>query len=120
MVRRAISARRHQQKYTRAPSPPDFTTRHTLGDSRSVQPWLCRPLITKCARSRRLRSALPDYGFQSGRGLGLRSLLGTIWIALKGWATEEVWTSLHPALALAKALGRHDALAHILWGLTSN
>src|SRR5689334_17330978 len=37
MVRRAISPRRHQQKYTRAPSPPDFTTRHTLGDSRSVQ-----------------------------------------------------------------------------------
>ena len=26
-------------------------------------------------------------------------------MALKGWATPEVWTSLHPALALAKSLG---------------
>jgi class 3 adenylate cyclase len=28
--------------------------------------------------------------------LGLRSLLGTAWLALEGWATPEVWTSLHP------------------------
>jgi hypothetical protein len=48
---------------------PDFTTRRPLGDSRSVQPWLCRPAVKECARSRRLRSELPGYGFQSGRGL---------------------------------------------------
>src|SRR4051794_22224052 len=48
---------------------PDFATHRTLGDSRSVQPWLCQPAIRKCARSRCLRSELPDYGFQSGRGL---------------------------------------------------
>ena len=28
--------------------------------------------------------------------LGLRSLLGTAWLELEGWATPEVWTSLHP------------------------
>ena len=41
-------------------------------------------------------------------------------MALKGWPAPEVWTSLHPALALAKSLERHDALLPILWGLTSN
>ena len=41
-------------------------------------------------------------------------------MALKGWAAPEVWTSLHPALALAKSLERHDALLPILWGLTRN
>jgi hypothetical protein len=34
--------------------------------------------------------------------------------------TPEVWTSLHPALALAKSLERHDALLPIFWGLTGN
>ncbi len=29
-------------------------------------------------------------------------------------ATPEVWTSVHPALALAKSLERHDALRTIL------
>jgi predicted ATPase len=50
--------------------------------------------------------------------LELRSRLGTAWIGLKGWFAPEVWTSLHPALALAKSLGRHDALLTVLWGLT--
>jgi nucleotide-binding universal stress UspA family protein len=39
-------------------------------------------------------------------------------MALKGWATPGVWTSLHPAFALAKALERNDALTPILLGLT--
>jgi class 3 adenylate cyclase len=52
--------------------------------------------------------------------LGLRCLLGTAWMALKGWPTPEVWTSLHPALALAKSLKRRDALLPIFWGLTMN
>jgi tetratricopeptide (TPR) repeat protein len=30
------------------------------------------------------------------------------------------WTRSHPALALAKSLERHDALAPIFWGLTNN
>ncbi len=52
--------------------------------------------------------------------LELRSVLGTAWLALKGWAAQEVWTSLQPALALAKSLGRHDALPPIFFGLTNN
>ncbi len=39
------------------------------------------------------------------------------WLALEGWGAPEVWTSLHPALGLAKSLGRHEALLPIYWGL---
>jgi predicted ATPase len=67
-----------------------------------------------------LVATLPRSSERDASELGLRSLLGTAWLALKGWATPEVWTSLHPALALAKSLERHDALTPILWGLTAN
>ena len=42
------------------------------------------------------------------------------WMALKGWPASEVWTSLHPALGLAKSLGRHDAVLPISYGLWTN
>ena len=37
-------------------------------------------------------------------------------MAPKGWAAPEVWTTFHPALALAKSLSRADALLPTLWG----
>ena len=52
--------------------------------------------------------------------LGLRSPLGTAWLALKGWAAPEIWSSLHPAVALARSLERYESLAPILWGLMLN
>jgi class 3 adenylate cyclase/tetratricopeptide (TPR) repeat protein len=67
-----------------------------------------------------LLGTLPPSSQRDSSGLGLRLQLGTAWMALKGWATPEVWASLHPALALAKSLERHDALAPIFWGLTVN
>jgi tetratricopeptide (TPR) repeat protein len=67
-----------------------------------------------------LVSSLPRSLERDATELRLRSRLGTAWLALNGWPAPEVWTSLHPALALAKSLGRHDALAPILWGLTMN
>ena len=76
--------------------------------------------ISHLNRGLELVSTLPRSSQRDASELGLRSLLGTAWMALKGWAAPEVWTSLHPALALAKSLERHDALAPILWGLTLN
>ena len=67
-----------------------------------------------------LVSTLPRSSERDACELGLRSLLGTAWVALKGWAVPEIWTSLYPALALAKSLRRHDALLPILWGLAFN
>jgi tetratricopeptide (TPR) repeat protein len=66
-----------------------------------------------------LVAILPWSGKRDASELELRTLLGSAWVALKGWPAPEVWTSLHPALALAKSLKRHDALAPILWGLAA-
>ena len=67
-----------------------------------------------------LVSSLPRSSQRDTSELGLRTRLGTAWLGLKGWSTPELWTSLHPALALAKSLGRNDALVLILSGLTAN
>jgi hypothetical protein len=65
-------------------------------------------------------SALPRSSQRDASELELRTRLGTAWTALKGWPASEVWTSLYPALALAKSLQRRDALAPIIRGLFSN
>jgi hypothetical protein len=49
--------------------------------------------------------------------LALRTNLGIAWQTLIGPAAPEVWSSFHPALALAKSLQRTDALLPILDGL---
>ncbi|HYZ23567.1 MAG TPA: hypothetical protein VE690_15565, partial [Rhodopila sp.] len=67
-----------------------------------------------------LVATLPRSPERDASELELRSRLGTAWQALKGSAAPEVWTTLHPALALAKSLERHDALAQILSGLCGN
>ncbi|MGH8634523.1 MAG: hypothetical protein ACRET7_10375, partial [Burkholderiales bacterium] len=64
--------------------------------------------------------ALPASVKRDSSELALRIPLGTAWMALKGWAAPEVWTSFHPALPLAKSLGRSDALLPILSGLPQN
>jgi class 3 adenylate cyclase/tetratricopeptide (TPR) repeat protein len=67
-----------------------------------------------------LVATLPWSSKRDASELELRTRLGPAWLALKSWGAPEVWTSLHPALALAKSLQRHDALLPILSGLTSN
>jgi tetratricopeptide (TPR) repeat protein len=67
-----------------------------------------------------LVSMLPRSSQRDAGELGLRCALGTAWMALEGWVSPEIWTSLHPALALAKSLRRYDALAPIFFGLTGH
>jgi predicted ATPase len=76
--------------------------------------------IAHLSQGLELISTLPWSSQRDTSELGLRSLLGTAWTALKSWAAAEVWTSLQPALALAKSLERHDALLPILGGLFGN
>jgi len=64
-----------------------------------------------------LAAALPPSPERDGNELDLRTLLGAAWLALKGWAAQEVWDNLNPALELANALRRNDALVPILFGL---
>ena len=63
---------------------------------------------------------LPPSAERDRKELDLRTPLGMAWMALKSWAAPEVWTSLHPALGLAKALSRQEALVPIYWGLWVN
>ncbi len=76
--------------------------------------------ISHLNRGLELVSTLPRSSQRDAGELELRNLLGTGWMAHKGWPTPEVWTSLHPALALAKALERTDAMLPILYGLMVN
>ncbi len=62
-------------------------------------------------------TALPASAARDREELELRAPLGTTWMALKGWSAPEVWEHLFPALALAKSLGRRDALLTIYDGL---
>ncbi len=64
--------------------------------------------------------SLPPSPERDSKELDLRALLGIAWIALRGWPAQEVWDSLHPALDLANALRRNDALLPIIWGLFAN
>jgi len=54
-------------------------------------------------------ATLPPSRDRDGKELDLRALLGTAWMALRGWAAPEVSISVRPALGLAKSLGRHQA-----------
>jgi class 3 adenylate cyclase len=76
--------------------------------------------ISHLGRGLELATAQPSSCQRDASELGLRTLLGSAWSALKGWTAPEVWEILHPALALAKSLRRHDALLPIFWGLTMN
>jgi tetratricopeptide (TPR) repeat protein len=76
--------------------------------------------ISHLNRGLGLITAVPQPLGRDASELELRIGLGTAWMALKGWPAPEVWTSLHPALALAKSLERHDALLPIFYGLFCN
>ena len=67
-----------------------------------------------------LISTLPSSSQRDASELELRIVLGTVWMALKGWPAQELGSALHPALALAKSLKRDDALLPVLWGLFCN
>ena len=66
-------------------------------------------------RGLELLATLPWSLQRDTNELGLRTRLGPAWVMLRGWAVPEIWTNLHPALALAKSLQRHDALVPIFF-----
>jgi class 3 adenylate cyclase/tetratricopeptide (TPR) repeat protein len=68
----------------------------------------------------RLNHTLPSDPARELRELELRVLLGTAWMALRGWPAQQVQDCFAPALALARRLGRVDALMPISFGLWAN
>jgi hypothetical protein len=61
-----------------------------------------------------LVAALPGSSERDGKELDLRAMLGTAWMALKGWPAQEVWESLNPALRFATSLRRNIVMSPIL------
>ncbi len=82
--------------------------------------WVLNEAISHLNRALELVSALARSSQRDARELELRRRLGPAWMTPKGWAAPEVWTSLHPALALANSLEDRDARVHILGGLSTN
>ncbi len=63
-----------------------------------------------------LVSALPWSSQRDASELELRSFLGTAWIALRGWAAPEIWTTLHPATGFGEVAGApRRSGTHLLW-----
>ena len=61
---------------------------------------------------------MPPSPQRDVKELELRTSLGWVWIALRGWTAPEINATLIPALPLAKSLQRNDALLPILSGLS--
>ncbi|MBV8521274.1 MAG: AAA family ATPase, partial [Acetobacteraceae bacterium] len=76
--------------------------------------------INHLERGLDLIAGFPPSAERDHLELDLRTTLGTAWIAFRGWPAQEVSDTLHPALALASALGRKDPLLRIFWGLRTN
>jgi class 3 adenylate cyclase/tetratricopeptide (TPR) repeat protein len=83
----------------------------------AIQRLALKEAISHLNRGMEIIGTLPQSVERDGKELDLRTPLGTAWMALKGWTAPEVWASFHPALGLAKSLGRHEALVPIYYGL---
>ena len=103
--------------YTEAKQPEKAIPLWQKAGSLALKRMALAEAIAHLNKGLELVAALPPSAERDGSELDLRTLLGTAWMALKGWSAQEVWDSLHPALALANSLRRHDALVRILWGL---
>ena len=103
--------------YTEAKQPEKAIPLWQKAGSLALKRMALPETIAHLNQGLQLVPALSASAERDGRDLDLRTLLGTAWLALKGWQAQEVWDNLHPALELARSLGRNDALLPILWGL---
>ncbi len=76
--------------------------------------------ISHLSRGLELLEALASTATCDAQELDLRVLLGAAWMMRDGWWAPEVWSAIHPALALAKSLDRREALAGIYYNLYAN
>ena len=76
--------------------------------------------ISHLDQGMQLIGSLPPSSGRDEKELELCTLLGTAWVALRGFAASEAWSNFHRALGLAKTLNRHQALLPIYFGLCSN
>jgi class 3 adenylate cyclase/predicted ATPase len=103
--------------YTEAKQPGKAIPLWQQAGSLALKRMALTEAITHLNKGLELVAVLPASAERDGTELDLRTLFCTAWIALRGWPAQEVWDSLYPALGLANALRRNDALLPILWGL---
>jgi class 3 adenylate cyclase/tetratricopeptide (TPR) repeat protein len=106
--------------YTEAKQPETAIPLWQMAGSLALKRLALAEAIAHLNKGLELVAALPVSAERDDTELNLRTLLGTAWIALRGWPAREVWDTLHPALGLANSLHRSDALVPILWGLWAN
>ena len=103
--------------YTEAKQPEKASPLWQKAGGLALQRMALIEAIAHLNKGMDLIAALSPSVERDGRELDLRTLLGTAWMALKGWAAQEVWDSFFPALGLANSLSRDAALLPIFWGL---
>jgi predicted ATPase len=103
--------------YTEAKQPEKAIPLWQQAGSLALKRLALAEAIAHLNKGLELVAALPPSAGRDSREVDLRILLGTAWMALKGWPAQEVWDSLLPALGLANALRRNDALLPIVYGL---
>jgi class 3 adenylate cyclase/tetratricopeptide (TPR) repeat protein len=106
--------------YTEAKQPDKAILLWEKAGSLALKRFALSEAIAHLNKGLDLVAALPHSADRDRKELNLRCLLGTAWIAFRGWPAQEVWDSLHPALELANSLRRNDALLLITWGLYAN
>ena len=105
--------------YTEAKQPRAIQLWQQAG-SLALRRMALTEAIAHLSKGLGLVAVLPSSADRDSKELSLRTLLGTAWIGLRGWASQEVWDALHPALGLANSLRRNDALVPTLFGLWAN
>jgi hypothetical protein len=103
--------------YTQAKQPAKAIPLWQQAGSLALNRMALAEAIAHLSKGLELFISLPHSPERDGKEVDLRILLGTAWIAFKGWQVQQVWDSLQPALALAASLRRNDALLPILLGL---
>jgi class 3 adenylate cyclase/tetratricopeptide (TPR) repeat protein len=106
--------------YTQAGNPAMAIPRWREAGDLSARRVAFREAISHLGQGIQLIGLLPPSPERDDKELELRTLLGTAWVALRGFAASEAWSSFRRALELAKTLNRHDALLSVYFGLCSN
>jgi hypothetical protein len=103
--------------YTEARQPAEAIPLWQKAGSLALGHMALTEAIVHLTKGLELVAGLRPSAERDGSELDLRKLLGTAWFAFRGPQVQEVWDSLHPALALAHSRRRNDALLPILFGL---
>jgi class 3 adenylate cyclase len=76
--------------------------------------------VAHLERGLEVNAGLPPSPERDAAELSLRALLGTAWMALRGWPAQQVAEALGPALPLARGLSRPEIMMPVMWGLWSH